>query len=499
MQGATKSVDALRKSTNAAEAFVGNMTARLGTIVSVGVVATAAMNKLNESFARVEQVNDMSAALGASVQNLNALRMVTAGAGADFDKTTLAISKMVKALGDDKSAKAFQQIGLDPEALRGMDSIAAFETVARQINKLPTAFDRAKAMADIFGKSWLEMAEIVGGVDGIAEGRDKLKQMGLEISESDARMVDAANTAQRSFGAMVSAAFDKAAVASSKYKNQFFENLNAIAETLPRTMELFGELNKIINPAGAALHKMISDSAAKKLQETSKAADKLAESTKGLAEAQKQQQQVEENKKRGEQIFDDTRTPLENYKDSIAELNTLLKEGAINQDTFARASKQAMEKLNSQSAAALEKSPLVKGLKELQKLYKEGKDIAEEVATPVEKVADKVNRAFELLDKGAIDGETFDRYIKKMQKDLLDSGMETTSPRDLSSQSYRQTGSAGIAGYLRNVARGTQINGARVSGPSSARTQVHDPQLKEAINYLKQITNNTADNTAVAA
>jgi len=497
MQGATKSVEGLRKSTQMAENFVGGITARLGAAVSVGVVATAAFNKLRESFDAVEQLNDMSAALGASVQNLNALKMASSAAGGDFDKTTQAIGKMTKALGDDTASKAFKQIGLDPEALRGMDSVAAFETVARQINKLPTAFDRAKAMADIFGKSWMDMAEIVGGVDAIAQGREKLKQMGLEINEVDARMVDAANTAQRTFGAMVSAAFDKAAVSNSKFKNQFFENLNAIASTIPRTIELFGQLEKAINPVGAALRKMISDSAAKKLEETAKATDKLAESTKGLAEAQRQQQQVEENKKRGEQIYDDTRTPLENYKESIAELNTLLKECAISQDTYARASKQAMEKLNSQSSAALEKSPLVKGLKELQKLYKEGAEIADEVATPVEKVADKVNRAFELLNKGAIDGETFDRYIKKLQKDIMDSDKAPKDPRD--TQSYQQTGSAGIAGYLRNVARGSQINGMRVSGPSSARTQVNDPQLKEAINYLKQITDNTADNTAVAA
>jgi len=67
MQGATKSVEGLRKSTQMAENFVGGITARLGAAVSVGVVATAAFNKLRESFDAVEQLNDMSAALGASV------------------------------------------------------------------------------------------------------------------------------------------------------------------------------------------------------------------------------------------------------------------------------------------------------------------------------------------------------------------------------------------------------------------------------------------------
>lgn len=497
MQGATKSVEALRKSTNAAESFVGGLTARLGGIISVGVVATAAINKLNESFERVEQVNDMSAALGASVENLNALRMAAAGAGTDFDKTTMAVGKMVKAIGDNKQAKAFQQIGLNPDALRQMDSVAAFEAVAKQINKLPTAFERAKAMADIFGKSWMDMAEIVGGVDAIAEGRDKLQKMDLEISEVDARMVDAANTAERTFGAQMSAAFDKAAVSSAKFKLQFFENMSAIMETIPRTIEIFDELAKVLNPAGYIVNRGISDYASQNIEKAAEATDKLKESTAGLVEQQKRQEALEDSTKRAAEIFEATRTPLENYKDTIAELNELLKAGAISQDTFTRASKQAMDTLNTKSAAALEKSPLVKGLKELQKLYEEGKNIAEEVATPVEKVADKVNRAFELLNKGAIDGETFDRYIKKLQKDIMDSDSKPKDPRD--NQSYQQTGSAAIAGYLRNVSRGTQINGMRVSGPSSARTQVHDPQLKEAINYLKQITDNTAENTAVAA
>ncbi|MCC6797712.1 MAG: hypothetical protein IT366_21545 [Candidatus Hydrogenedentes bacterium] len=67
-------------------------------------------------------------------------------------------------------------------------------------------------------------------------------------------------------------------------------------------------------------------------------------------------------------------------------------------------------------------------------------------------------------------------------------------------QKFAQVSRMGVVGYLQNVARGTQINGMRVTGPNGARVQsVRDPQLQMTNKLLGRIAENTEDNTAVAA
>jgi len=71
-------------------------------------------------------------------------------------------------------------------------------------------------------------------------------------------------------------------------------------------------------------------------------------------------------------IFESTRTPFENYATTMERLNELLKMGAIDQDTYSRASKQALDEMNK----ATEKTK--DGFEELKQAIEGwGKDSAE--------------------------------------------------------------------------------------------------------------------------
>lgn len=444
MQGATNSITNLQRSAAGMNNVLAGVMGRFSGIMSVSALATGALYKFNQAFERVEETGDMAAILGASVANMNALRMATAATGNDMAKMTNAIAKMSKALGDSGSEKAFQQIGLDPAKLRQMDSIAAFEQIAQQINKLPTAFDRAKAMADLFGKGWIDMAEVVGNVDAIDAARSKLQSMGLDITEIDTRMVDAANTAKREFFATLDAGFDKSASASAKYKKNFFDNLNAIASTIPRMRELMGDAAKFLNPLGymanRSLVNMAGLNANKGIDQAAKSTDDLTKATNGLAEAQKRQQ-------------------------SIA-------------DSFGK----AMDKIKDEAERA--------------------KKLLDSIATPGEKYGERVNEAFDLLMRKRITMDQYDRYLKMSRDELFNDKDKDKDKNklDMSLQTFGQTTRMGVMNYLRNVARGTQINGSRISGPGAARVQeVRDPQLQQLIAWTKQVAKNTEDNTAVAA
>jgi len=77
-------------------------------------------------------------------------------------------------------------------------------------------------------------------------------------------------------------------------------------------------------------------------QAVTKMAERYGVSLKGVAkksnEASKEEAKLAREAKR---VFDDTRAPLENYLSKKRQLNTLLKRGKINQDTFNRAVRQA--------------------------------------------------------------------------------------------------------------------------------------------------------------
>lgn len=75
----------------------------------------------------------------------------------------------------------------------------------------------------------------------------------------------------------------------------------------------------------------------KKYNDLINATKKGTDETKKMADAAKK-------------AFDDTRTPMERYQRKLDELNALLKQGAINQDTFARASAKAGQELEKASS-----------------------------------------------------------------------------------------------------------------------------------------------------
>lgn len=441
MKGATASVTGLQSAAKRTDAFIGGLATRFGGIVSVGAAASMAINKLRDSFNMLEEIGDESKALGASVENLNALRHAAAANGIEFEKLTGGVQKMAKAIGDVGQEKAFRQLGLDPQKLRLMDSVDAFLAVSKAIDKLPTAYDRAAAMQSVFGRSWIEIAELMGkdAVGGIDKMRANLKLLGLDITETDTKLVDAANTTERTWGAITTAQFDKAAAAVAKYKNNFFTNLTAISIFMQRNASTFSKFWDSLNPLSSSLRNTMK-ALVPDIQVASTETDNLAKSVEGLADAQKRQEETLKG-------FD-------------------------------------------------------KAMKSLAELGKRGREITESVMTPIEKLSKGLKEAFSLLQRGAISAETFDRYSRKLQEDLFGKKEDPIEQMKnaLDTSSVATVGLSGALNYLRNVARGTQINGAMVSGPADAgRVQeVSDPQLSETNKYLAQIMDNTEYSYAVA-
>ena len=77
-------------------------------------------------------------------------------------------------------------------------------------------------------------------------------------------------------------------------------------------------------------------------KQTKKAQQALEAETKAAEEAAKAREDLE---KRGASLTESLRTPIEMYKDKLAEFDELLKEGAISFETYSRAVNKATEEL----------------------------------------------------------------------------------------------------------------------------------------------------------
>ena len=152
-----------------------------------------------------------------------------------------------------------------------------------------------------------------------------------------------------------------------------------------RQAEAWEEMARQDKAAGAAYWRKAMESyniaAGGKIADTGKTATDKAESTnkiikntKATNEAAAATEKLSDATAEAKRIFDATRTPFEKYATTMEKLNELLKSGAIDQDTYGRASKQALADMNN----AVEKTK--DGFEELQQAIEGwGKDSAEAI------------------------------------------------------------------------------------------------------------------------
>lgn len=96
----------------------------------------------------------------------------------------------------------------------------------------------------------------------------------------------------------------------------------------------------------AAAQRITTEQYAARLKQANESLEEATGITERQTEALARQKQIMEE---GKAVWESTRTPLEQYEQSLVRLNLLLQQGAIDQDTYARAVDDAQEKLDEAS------------------------------------------------------------------------------------------------------------------------------------------------------
>jgi hypothetical protein len=141
----------------------------------------------------------MAARLGMTYGEFAGLSLAADLAGVSMDTIGKASQRaeiaFAKAAGGSKIATAaFSGLGLSVEELNGMSASERFDAIAASIAAIPAEGQRAAAAVGVFGKAGAELLPLFsGGVDGIAQARKEAERLGLALTSTQGREVEAMN------------------------------------------------------------------------------------------------------------------------------------------------------------------------------------------------------------------------------------------------------------------------------------------------------------------
>lgn len=172
----------------------------VGVAAGVAVVALAALGVgaaavakefIDLTLSTVEwedQLDDLSAATGVSVETLSALQIITKSTGGDIESISTSVtifqSKMEEAQDPtSKMATTFKQLGIETN-----NTEDAFRQAFKALSDMGEGFRQTAAARELFGRSGTSVLAIIKETNGnLDEAITKLRKMGLVLSEEDAK------------------------------------------------------------------------------------------------------------------------------------------------------------------------------------------------------------------------------------------------------------------------------------------------------------------------
>jgi hypothetical protein len=432
----------------------GQLSAFVGGLVGAAALGAGARFVKQQSEA-LDVLGKTSDQLGINVQTLKAYEIGARKSGVDQEKLTAGLTKysqaLSKAAAGDKAAKElFDDIGLDPDKLitQGLDG--ALRSTADALQGVTNQTDRLTYSTQLFGRS---------------AGRDFLSFLedgspGLDAMQEDAKRLGAA--------------FDRVDIAEVEAANDAFEDISIALENVGSVIAIK------VAPFVTELSTRFAEAVAEGTNFGDKVTNAMRIAAKGVAYVMDAWKVLNIVIKMSQQL-------VLGFIDLVVKAFNVA--GKM-QNAFAKQlNKLLPSAMQIPMLPALD--PIIEGLE----------DSIADIQKDIQKMID------EGWSSTKVD-EYFDNVIKKSREaaaarvgDNRAVGESLRDALDLSDQKTAQVSLSGALNYLRNVARGTQINGAMLRGPQDAARvqQVSDPKLDQTNKLLGGILENTESQTAAYA
>lgn len=356
------------------------------TAAMAGAAAAAygLANAVSASNERLDVLAKSADKAGIATETYQGFAHAASLAGSSGEQLGDALSKLQRNLVDARdgtgaAADALKLLGLDAQAVANMSTEDAFKAIADGIAGIEDPAARTSAAMDLFGRAGADLIPLLaGGSEALQQGVDLIEEYGLGISRVDAGKVEAANDAWTDLFRVLEGVADKLAVALAPASQKVAESLtqlagevarfldesgpgieafaNGLAEVLYVAVQIVSEFIKMATEAarwsteiGRAVGLINDDKFAnfrKPIEQAAEAAEDTAAAIVGI------DKELDKLMKRGESLAKSLRLPDEIYDDTIAELKQLAAAGAITEETFGRAFREAAEELNKSTIKA---------------------------------------------------------------------------------------------------------------------------------------------------
>jgi hypothetical protein len=402
--------------------FATQMRSAIGAI-GAGV-SLAAMNRfVRTTVEAADRQSDMAAQLGVTAAALTRLQYAAELGGSSTESLNTALGRMNKTLGDvatgggSAAAKVFRQIGLDAQALANLTPDRAFVEIAEAVSRIQNPAERARVAMTLFGKSGQDVINVLAmGKKGLREFGEESDRVFFTLTEGSEQAVDAADKAIKRFDLMKTALGRQ--VVATGVPTQILEtwtNYIAKIREASAVMKVWR-----LTPVGIFYTNMVEGS------------DKAKASTEALTAAMKKQAAVipptppapppppvdTTFKERGQVLYDLIRQQEEFGKtaDEVT-LYRLAMMGATDDEK-----RMAAALLQSNAAMEAQRERIEELNREMDddaaRMADRGMQIFEQMRTPLERYNAELEELNLLLDRGAINQETFNRARDAAKFDL---------------------------------------------------------------------------------
>jgi hypothetical protein len=341
--------------------FAGGLRTLGGSLALGGI-----MRLVNSEAAAVEQTMRLADEIGATYNEIAALQLAAEDSGVAVDSIAKGMARLNRTLGDSKKAKeiaeAFKAAGTSVGDMAGGGGIDQLGQIADRLAAIEDPAQRAALGFKIFGRQYSDMLPIIReGNKGLEDARKRLDAFGLGMSDRDLA------TMKR-----VDDAMDDMAAANKAMKKEAALSLSWLGKFLARYAEGGLAMFRLgwegfRGKGGLADLKQEVDFQRKAVEE----ARKLRQETEATAAAM-------ERMERGAELKDKFRTAREELEATRAELDDLFRNGAIDQETYARAWGKAKEEfIESDEALRSVKNALENSITPWQKYRREVQNVAD--------------------------------------------------------------------------------------------------------------------------
>ena len=172
---------------------------RAANLMAAGLAAATAAIVRSQSRA-IDDLAKTADALGVTTQNLQALQFAAELTGTSANQLATNMERMQRRLGEvarggGTAAKALEEIGVNIRDIQNLSADQQMEVLAQALAGVENAAIRASIANDLFGRDGVRMLKLMDELarTGIGGVRDELRALGVDISREGAAKVEMMN------------------------------------------------------------------------------------------------------------------------------------------------------------------------------------------------------------------------------------------------------------------------------------------------------------------